>query len=129
MKWMMPGRLLCWLTCLFLNACAPKENRLAKASSPYLQQHADNPVDWYEWGEPALQKAKKENKPLLVSVGYASCHWCHEMEKESFMDTAVARLMNENFVCIKVDKEQRPDIDAIYMNACEMSMARPPRPR
>lgn len=103
------------------SACnSSKQNRLAKASSPYLQQHADNPVEWYEWGDEALQLAKKENKPLLVSVGYASCHWCHEMEKESFMDTAVARLMNENFVCIKVDREERPDIDAIYMNACQL---------
>jgi uncharacterized protein YyaL (SSP411 family) len=78
-----------------------------------LQQHADNPVDWYEWSDEALAVAKKENKPLLISVGYASCHWCHQMEKESFMDTAVARIMNENFVCIKVDREERPDIDNI----------------
>src|SRR5215207_8496447 len=106
---------------LFLCSCTSnKENRLAKASSPYLQQHADNPVDWYEWGDEALQLAKKENKPLLISVGYASCHWCHVMEKESFMDTAVARIMNENFICIKVDREERPDIDNIYMAACQL---------
>jgi uncharacterized protein YyaL (SSP411 family) len=106
---------------LFFYACdSKKQNRLAKASSPYLQQHADNPVDWYEWSDEALEIAKKENKPLLISVGYASCHWCHQMEKESFMDTAVARIMNENFVCIKVDREERPDIDNIYMNACQL---------
>lgn len=106
---------------LFFCACdSKKQNRLTKASSPYLQEHADNPVNWYEWGDEALAKAKKENKPLLVSVGYASCHWCHQMEKESFLDTAVARIMNENFVCIKVDREERPDIDNIYMNACQL---------
>ena len=106
---------------LFLCSCTSnKENRLANASSPYLQQHADNPVDWHEWGDEALTKAKKENKPLLISVGYASCHWCHVMEKESFMDTSVARIMNENFICIKVDREERPDIDNIYMNACQL---------
>ena len=93
---------------------------MATASSPYLQQHADNPVDWHEWNDEALTTAKKENKPLLVSIGYASCHWCHVMEKESFMDTAVARVMNENFVCIKVDREERPDIDNIYMYACQL---------
>ena len=106
----------------FLVACKDenKKNRLTSASSPYLQQHADNPVDWYEWGDEALAIAKKENKPLLVSVGYASCHWCHEMEKESFMDTAVARIMNENFICIKVDREERPDVDNLYMYACKL---------
>ncbi len=108
----------------FLSGCSgPKQkqpNRLQYASSPYLKEHADNPVDWYEWGEEALTKAKKENKPLLISIGYASCHWCHVMEKESFMDTAVARVMNENFICIKVDREERPDIDNIYMNALQL---------
>lgn len=95
-------------------------NHLSFASSPYLRQDADNPVNWYEWGDEALLRARKENKPLLVSIGYASCHWCHVMEKESFMDTAVARIMNDNFVCIKVDREERPDIDNIYMNACQL---------
>jgi uncharacterized protein len=95
-------------------------NRLSDAASPYLQEHADNPVNWYPWGEEALAKAKAENKPLLISIGYASCHWCHEMEKESFMDTAVARLMNDNFVCIKVDREERPDIDNIYAATCQL---------
>lgn len=99
-----------------------KENahRLAKSSSPYLRQHADNPVEWYEWGPEALDKAKNENKPLLISIGYASCHWCHVMEEESFMDTAVARVMNENFVSVKIDREQRPDIDQIYIHAAQL---------
>ena len=113
-------QLVFFIAILLLYSCREKENRLSRASSPYLQQHADNPVDWYEWGEEALQKAKKENKPLLISVGYASCHWCHVMEKESYMDTAIARTMNEHFVCIKVDREERPDIDNIYMNACQL---------
>ena len=95
-------------------------NRLAQASSPYLQEHSDNPVDWYEWGTEALEKAKNEGKPLIVSIGYASCHWCHVMERESFMDTTVARLMNENFISIKVDREERPDIDQIYMTAAQL---------
>lgn len=109
------------LLLMLLASCgSKKQNRLATASSPYLQEHADNPVDWYEWGEEALQKAAKENKPLLISVGYSACHWCHVMERESFLDTAVARLMNENFVCIKVDREERPDIDNVYTNACQL---------
>lgn len=95
-------------------------NRLAHAGSPYLREHADNPVDWYEWGPEALEKAKKENKPLIISIGYSSCHWCHVMEEESFMDTAVARIMNEHFVSIKIDREERPDIDQIYLNAAQL---------
>lgn len=98
----------------------PVKNRLAQASSPYLQEHADNPVDWYEWGEEALQKAKRENKPVIISIGYAACHWCHVMEEESFMDTTVASIMNKNFISIKVDREQRPDIDKIYMDAAQL---------
>ncbi len=106
---------------VFLCSCSSKkQNHLSKASSPYLLEHADNPVNWYEWGDETLQLAKKENKPLLISVGYSSCHWCHMMEKESFMDTAAARIMNENFICIKVDREERPDIDQIYTNACQL---------
>jgi len=93
------------------------ENRLSESSSPYLKEHADNPIDWYEWGTEALEKAKKENKPLVISVGYSACHWCHVMEEESFMDTSVAAIMNKNFISIKIDKEQRPDIDEIYMQA------------
>ena len=94
-------------------------NRLAKETSPYLLQHAENPVDWYPWGEEALARAKAEDRPILLSVGYSACHWCHVMERESFEDPAIAGLMNENFVCIKVDREERPDIDSIYMAAVQ----------
>jgi uncharacterized protein YyaL (SSP411 family) len=92
-------------------------NRLANATSPYLLQHADNPVDWYQWGEEAFARARTEDKPILLSVGYAACHWCHVMEHESFEDAATAALMNEHFVCVKVDREERPDVDAVYMDA------------
>ena len=95
-------------------------NRLAEEKSLYLRQHADNPVDWYPWGEEALRHAKEEEKPLLVSIGYSSCHWCHVMAHESFENDYIARLMNEHFVCIKVDREERPDIDQIYMEAVQM---------
>ncbi len=95
-------------------------NSLIDESSPYLLQHAHNPVNWYSWGEEALNKAKAENKPLLISIGYSSCHWCHVMEHESFEDIEVANLMNENFICIKVDKEERPDIDNLYMTAVQL---------
>jgi len=101
-----------------------KPNHLIHESSPYLLQHAYNPVDWHPWGEKALKKAKDENKLLLVSVGYAACHWCHVMEHESFEDSTVAALMNEHFVNIKVDREERPDIDDIYMTACQMTNQR-----
>ena len=96
------------------------ENRLAGATSPYLLQHKHNPVDWWMWGPQALEAAKRENKPILLSVGYAACHWCHVMAHESFEDEATARLMNELFVNIKVDREERPDIDQIYMNALHL---------
>ena len=92
-------------------------NRLAGETSPYLLQHADNPVDWYPWGEEALARARAEDKPLLLSVGYAACHWCHVMEHESFEDEETAILMNEHFVCVKVDREERPDVDGLYMEA------------
>ena len=95
-------------------------NRLAQSASPYLRQHAANPVDWYEWGDEALEKAHRENKPLLISIGYASCHWCHVMARESFSNVAIAGLMNRYFVCIKVDREERPDIDQIYMEAAQL---------
>ncbi len=95
-------------------------NRLTFSSSPYLQQHANNPVDWYPWGEEALSKAKAENKPILVSIGYSTCHWCHVMEHESFENQEVADYMNALFVCVKVDREERPDLDAIYMDACQI---------
>ena len=94
-------------------------NRLINETSPYLLQHAHNPVDWYPWGEEALAKATKENKPILVSIGYAACHWCHVMEKESFEDDDTAALMNEKFVNIKIDREERPDLDHIYMDAVQ----------
>lgn len=97
-----------------------KYNRLIKEKSPYLLQHAENPVDWYPWGEEAFEKARKEDKPILLSIGYSTCHWCHVMEHESFEDEEVARLMNETFVSIKVDREERPDIDGIYMTVCQM---------
>ncbi|HEX7587999.1 MAG TPA: thioredoxin domain-containing protein, partial [Anaerolineae bacterium] len=92
-------------------------NRLIDETSPYLLQHAHNPVDWYPWGPEALQKAKAEDKPIFLSIGYAACHWCHVMEHESFEDAAIAARMNEAFVSIKVDREERPDLDSIYMNA------------
>jgi hypothetical protein len=92
-------------------------NRLAQETSPYLLQHADNPVDWYPWGEEALERARVEDKPVLLSIGYAACHWCHVMEHESFEDPETAELMNERFVCIKVDREERPDVDGLYMEA------------
>jgi len=94
-------------------ASRPK-NRLAAEASPYLQQHAGNPVDWYPWGPEALARSTKEDKPILLSIGYSACHWCHVMERESFEDMAIAKQMNELFVCIKVDREERPDLDQIY---------------
>src|SRR3954454_1488073 len=99
-------------------------NRLASETSPYLLQHADNPVDWYPWGEEAFSRAREEDKPVLVSIGYAACHWCHVMEHESFEDASVASLMNESFVCIKVDREERPDVDATYMDAVQAMTGR-----
>ncbi|MDR4505234.1 MAG: thioredoxin domain-containing protein [Candidatus Scalindua sp.] len=95
-------------------------NRLIHEKSPYLLQHAQNPVDWYAWGPEAFAKAKKENKPIFLSIGYSTCHWCHVMAHESFEDPEVARLLNEVFICIKVDREERPDIDNIYMTVCQM---------
>jgi len=94
-------------------------NRLANETSPYLLQHADNPVDWYPWGEEAFQKAKAEDKPIFLSIGYSACHWCHVMEQESFEDEHVAVIMNEHFVNVKVDREERPDVDRIYMSAVQ----------
>jgi uncharacterized protein YyaL (SSP411 family) len=94
-------------------------NALAAETSPYLRQHQDNPVDWLPWGEVALRRARDEDKPLLVSIGYSACHWCHVMERESFEDPEVAQRMNEHFVCVKVDREERPDVDAIYMEAVQ----------
>ena len=113
---------------LLISSCAPggepeldaEHNRLIFEKSPYLLQHADNPVDWYPWGPEAFEKAQKENKPIFLSVGYSTCHWCHVMEHESFEDMEVARLMNEAFVSVKVDREERPDIDSLYMTVSQM---------
>ncbi len=96
-----------------------KANRLIHEKSPYLLQHAYNPVDWHPWGEEAFEKAKAQDKPVFVSIGYSSCHWCHVMEKESFDDDEVAKLMNEAFICVKVDREERPDLDSAYMAVCQ----------
>jgi len=120
--------LLCWSSALALAAADPSKpadkpakpkhtNKLARESSPYLLMHAHNPVDWYPWGPEALQKAKKENKLIFLSIGYSSCYWCHVMERQSFMNEEIAKLMNEHFVNIKVDREERPDVDNIYMAA------------
>ena len=95
-------------------------NSLENETSPYLLQHAHNPVDWHPWNEETLLKAKKEDKLLLISIGYSSCHWCHVMEHESFEDSAVAKVMNDNFICIKIDREERPDVDQIYMTAVQL---------
>ncbi len=95
-------------------------NRLAHEKSPYLLQHAHNPVDWYPWGAEAMEKARAEDKPVFLSVGYSACHWCHVMERESFENEAVAQILNENFVCVKVDREERPDVDEVYMTAVQM---------
>src|ERR1041385_3942544 len=95
-------------------------SRLAGETSPYLLQHAHNPVDWYPWGEEAFTTAKAEDKPILLSVGYSACHWCHVMERESFENEAIAAQMNRDFVNVKVDREERPDVDAIYMSAVQM---------
>ena len=95
-------------------------NHLIHETSPYLLQHAHNPVDWYAWGEEALAKAKAEDKPILLSIGYSACHWCHVMEHESFENDPIAELMNQNFVNIKVDREERPDLDQIYQYVVQM---------
>lgn len=98
-----------------------KQNRLSLEKSPYLLQHAANPVEWYPWGDEALERAKKEDKMIFLSVGYSTCHWCHVMEKESFENEEIARIMNDNFINIKVDREERPDIDRIYMTFVQVN--------
>ena len=95
---------------------APRPNHLLDAASPYLQQHAYNPVDWYPWGPEALEKARREDRPIFLSIGYSTCHWCHVMAHECFEDEAIAAVLNEHFVSIKVDREERPDLDETYMN-------------
>jgi len=99
-------------------------NKLIHETSPYLLQHAHNPVHWYPWGDEAFEVASRENKPILLSIGYSACHWCHVMEHESFENEEIAALMNERFVNIKVDREERPDLDEIYMNAVQMLTGR-----
>src|ERR1043166_3739910 len=94
-------------------------NRLAKETSPYLLQHRNNPVDWYPWGQEAFDAAKKLDRPIFLSVGYSACHWCHVMEHESFEDEPIAKKLNDNFISVKVDREERPDVDQIYMNAVQ----------
>ena len=93
-------------------------NRLRESKSPYLLQHADNPVDWYPWCDEAFEKAAAEDKPIFLSIGYSTCHWCHVMARESFSDPEVAKILNESFVSIKVDREERPDVDGVYQEAC-----------
>ena len=95
-------------------------NYLKNEKSPYLLQHKDNPVNWYPWCEEAFDKAEKEDKPVFLSIGYSTCHWCHVMAHESFEDEEVASVLNRNYVCIKVDREERPDIDAVYMTVCQI---------
>jgi uncharacterized protein YyaL (SSP411 family) len=92
-------------------------NHLANEASPYLRDHAENPVDWYPWGDEALAKAKAEDKPIFLSIGYSACHWCHVMARESFSDPKIAEILNAHYVCIKVDREERPDVDEIYIEA------------
>ncbi len=99
-------------------------NRLVFESSPYLLQHAANPVNWYPWGDEAFEAALREDKPIFLSIGYTTCHWCHVMEHESFEDSTVAALMNDAFICIKVDREERPDIDNVYMSVTQMITGR-----
>ena len=94
-------------------------NRLARATSPYLLQHKDNPVDWWPWSAEAFEEARRRDVPVLISVGYSACHWCHVMAHESFEQPDVAAVMNELFVCVKVDREERPDVDAVYMEAVQ----------
>src|SRR5215813_11476627 len=97
-----------------------KQNRLASEPSPYLRQHANNPVDWYPWSPEALQRARSENKPILLSVGYSACHWCHVMAHESFENAEIAKLMNDSFINIKVDREERPDLDQLYQGVVQL---------
>ncbi len=99
-------------------------NRLAEEISPYLLQHAHNPVDWYPWGDEAFRTAREQDKPVFLSIGYSTCHWCHVMERESFEDEETARLLNQDFISIKVDREERPDVDDTYMKAVQMMTGR-----
>ncbi|MBA3821733.1 MAG: thioredoxin domain-containing protein, partial [Deltaproteobacteria bacterium] len=108
-----------------LDAGVPRYvNRLIRETSPYLIQHAHNPVNWYAWGEEAFARAHREGRPIFLSVGYSTCHWCHVMERESFEDEEVARVLNASFICIKVDREERPDVDQVYMDAVQAMTGR-----
>src|SRR5690554_2949641 len=98
---------------------APMANKLVNETSPYLRQHADNPVHWHPWGEETFALAREKDKPIFLSIGYSTCHWCHVMARESFTDSEVAAILNEHFVPVKVDREERPDVDAVYMSACQ----------
>lgn len=118
---------------MFLSGCniaaqkqaqSPSANHLLGESSSYLLEHVNDPVDWYPWGKEALAKARQEDKPIFLSIGYSSCHWCHVMHRECFQNAELARLLNENFVCIKVDREQRPDLDDTYMQVTEAMTGR-----
>src|SRR3954453_4669238 len=95
-------------------------NRLVRETSPYLRQHAHNPVDWYPWGEEAIARARRLDRPIFLSIGYSACHWCHVMEHESFESEEIARILNDHFVCVKVDREERPDLDQIYMASVQL---------
>src|ERR1700722_13198022 len=103
-------------------ATSPFTNRLIHEKSPYLQQHAHNPVDWYPWGDEAFEAAKKDDKPIFLSIGYATCHWCHVMERESFENVELAQQMNEAFINIKVDREELPHVDSLYMEFAQALM-------
>src|ERR1043166_4255967 len=104
-----------------LHENAPRTNRLAREKSPYLLQHAGNPVDWYAWGDEAFARARETDRPIFLSVGYSTCHWCHVMERESFESDEVARILNDSFVAVKVDREERPDVDRVYMSYVQAS--------
>src|SRR5207302_1527933 len=120
---------LTWIAISLANGAEPEKqprraNRLASETSPYLLQHAHNPVEWYPWGEEAFARARAENRPIMLSIGYSACHWCHVMERESFENEETARLMNDLFVNVKVDREERPDVDDVYMKAVQMLTGR-----
>ncbi|MGH9457994.1 MAG: thioredoxin domain-containing protein, partial [Thermoanaerobaculia bacterium] len=117
--------LLLVLVALTVHGDEPQKYRLAGETSPYLLQHADNPIDWYPWGEEAFARAKKESRPIFLSIGYSTCHWCHVMERESFSDPEIGALLDAHFVSIKVDREERPDIDAVYMAAARVLTTEP----
>src|SRR5258708_6088914 len=121
--WRPTSASICWLSFFLFNAMssseAVKSNHLIHEKSPYLQQHAHNPVDWYPWGPEAIEKARREDKPILVSIGYSTCHWCHVMERESYEDPRIGELMNKYLVNIKIDREERPDLTKIYISALQ----------